>query len=70
MTNKKEVSINYAPRRFHEHDLHKAIKYLGYSTGSQTKDIVELIMFAVNNNANGEQILEKAKRIWKRENVD
>lgn len=62
--NKVEHSIT-------EQGLHKALRYLGYTTHSQTYDIVELVFFALNNSTvNDEQLKAKAERIWQSEHED
>lgn len=54
-----------------EQGLHKALRYLGYTTHSQTKDIVDLVFFILNNSGiTDEHIKQKAERMWKLEHED
>lgn len=54
-----------------EQGLHKALRYLGYTTQSQTTDIVNLVFFVLNNSSvTDEHIKQKAERLWQLDQED
>lgn len=54
-----------------EHGLHKALRNLGYTTNSQTKDIVELVFLVLNNSdVTDEDLKQESERLYKIEHSE
>lgn len=60
-----EISVNFT-----EEGLHSAFRFFGFTTNSQTADLVELVMDSIRLNLDDDAVYDRAEYIWKREYSD